>query len=88
MLAENVSARDRQALEYLEDVRYNRGDRGMLIEFHFLENPFFENKVSFKKLGPLGYPRIRCVLYWDLFFIIISLSYEWGKYFNRPGRMY
>jgi hypothetical protein len=38
--------RDRQALEYLVDVRFNSGGKGMLVEWHFVENPFFENKES------------------------------------------
>ena len=46
LLAEHISARDRQALEYLVDVRFERGNKGMLVEFLFLENPYFENKVD------------------------------------------
>jgi len=46
LLAERISMRDRQALEYLVDVRFNSGGKGMLVEWHFVENPFFENKES------------------------------------------
>ena len=45
LIAENISKRDRQCLEYLVDVRFDRGAKGMLIEFEFSDNPFFENKV-------------------------------------------
>ena len=59
-MSETISRRDRQALEYLSDIRYNRGARGMLIEFHFLENPFFENKVSYNitQAFPDGHMRL------------------------------
>ena len=45
-LSEMVSPRDRHALEYLEDVRFLRGNAGMLVEMHFAQNPFFEEKVG------------------------------------------
>ena len=45
LLGGHITRRDRQALEKLADVRFETGARGMLVEFHFLENPFFENKV-------------------------------------------
>lgn len=45
LIAEHISVRDRRALEYLVDVRFERGTRGMLVEFLFRDNPFFENKV-------------------------------------------
>ena len=44
-MAEHISPRDHHALEYLEDVRFLRGNAGMLVEFHFATNPFFEEKV-------------------------------------------
>jgi len=44
-IAELITRRDRQALGYCTDVRYVKGARGMLVEFHFAENPFFENAV-------------------------------------------
>ncbi len=45
-----ITASDRAALAYLQDIRYIRGKgglswSGMMLEFHFAENPFFENKV-------------------------------------------
>lgn len=51
MVSERISAKDRLALEYLEDVRYMRGGAGMVVEFHFANNPYFENKVG-PGLGP------------------------------------
>lgn len=40
-----ITAGDRAALRALRDVRYVRGPRGMLVEFHFGDNEFFWNKV-------------------------------------------
>jgi len=40
-----VTAADREALRALQDVRYVRGARGMVVELHFGDNPFFTNKV-------------------------------------------
>ncbi|KAG1669879.1 hypothetical protein FOA52_012468 [Chlamydomonas sp. UWO 241] len=44
-ISEQITRRDRQALGYCTDVRFVKGARGMLIEFHFCENPFFDNSV-------------------------------------------
>lgn len=45
-LSGRITARDRCALEYLEDVRYVRGPAGMAVEFHFAPaNPYFNNRV-------------------------------------------
>lgn len=46
LLASVITSRDAKALAYLDDVRFVRGLRGLLVEFVFRENPFFENRVS------------------------------------------
>ena len=45
LVAETITRRDRLALERLSDVRFVRGQKGLVVEFHFLDNEFFENKV-------------------------------------------
>ncbi|GAX83877.1 hypothetical protein CEUSTIGMA_g11302.t1 [Chlamydomonas eustigma] len=45
VLSESITKRDMHALEFLSDIRFDRGSKGMLVEFYFLENPYFENKV-------------------------------------------
>jgi sporulation-control protein spo0M len=51
VLSGYITKRDMQALEYLTNIRYDRGVKGMLVEFYFQENPYFENKV---RLGPVN----------------------------------
>jgi Nucleosome assembly protein (NAP) len=56
--------RDKLVLEYLEDVRWTRGDVGMCAEFFFAENnPFFTNTVLRRGLyveeGPDGQAVVR-----------------------------
>lgn len=43
-ISEHITARDKLALEYCEDIRFNRGPKGMLVEFLFRSNPYFANK--------------------------------------------
>lgn len=45
LLAAHIQPRDRDALRYLEDVRYVTGHSGMSVMFVFRENPYFEDLI-------------------------------------------
>ena len=61
-LAPHITPRDRHALEYCTDVRYERGPAGMCVELHFASpNPYFENKVREARRGAAR--RFQCFCY-------------------------